>query len=76
MDEKTRFIIQVDETFYVTTGPLMVFDPSKLTTDEHRAAYVDVAARFKMAREECDQVYRAVKVIDDGFSVVMMAEEK
>lgn len=76
MDKNIRFIIQVDETYYVTDGPLIAYDPSLAKTDDHRTAYVEMATRFKMIREECDQVYKAVKLIDDSFCAIVMAEEK
>lgn len=76
MESKTRFIIQVNETYYVTTGPLLAYDPAEAKTDEHRAAYVDIANRFKTVREECEHVYKAVKLVDDSFCAISFAEEK
>lgn len=75
MEGKTRFIIQVNETYYVTTGPLLVYDPERSEKQEHRDGYVEVATRFKKIREEGDAVFKAVRLIDDGFSVVNACEE-
>lgn len=75
MESKTRFIIQVNETYYVTTGPLLAYDPQAAKTQEQRDGYVEVAARFKLIREECDEVYKAVRLVDDSFSAASFAEE-
>lgn len=76
MDGKSRFIIQVNETYYVTTGPLLVYDPAASATPAHREGYVEVAARFKKIREESCEVYQAVRLADDSFSAASFAEEK
>lgn len=74
MDGKSRFIIQVNETYYVTTGQLLVYDPGA-ETPAHREGYVDVAARFKKIRQESGEVYTAVRLVDDSFAAANVAVE-
>jgi len=69
-----RFIIQVGETYYMTTGPLLAYDASQSKGNKKQEeGAAEVAKKFAAVDESAR--YAAVEVTDSDFAAANFATE-
>lgn len=69
-----RFIIQVGETYYMTSGPLMVYDAGNTKGNKHKADGVE-EIRKKFESVDASARYSAVEVKDADFAAANVSSE-
>jgi len=71
---KRRFIIEVDGVYYMTTGPLLVYDASRSKENKHKADGAE-EVRKKFESVEPSARYSAVEVTDADFAAANHSTE-
>ena len=69
-----RFIIQVGETYYMTSGPLLVYDAGKSKDNKHKADGAE-EVRKKFESVDASARYSAVEVTDSSFAAANFSTE-
>lgn len=69
-----RFIIQVGDTYYMTSGPLLAYDRSKSKGNKQQEDGAEEVAK-KFAAVDASARYSAVEVTDANFAAANFATE-
>lgn len=69
-----RFIIQVGETYYMTSGPLLVYDADSAKGNKHQSDGVE-EVRKKFDSVDASARYSAVEVNDADFAAANVSSE-
>ena len=69
-----RFIIQVGDVYYMTSGPLLVYDAGKSKDNKHKADGAE-EVRQKFEAVDASARYSAVEVDDADFAAANFSTE-
>lgn len=69
--EDVRFMIQVDDVYYLSTGPFLTYDPKEVKGDPKKDKGVkEVQKKFKEIKDSPNTWYVAVRIKDSSFEAV------
>lgn len=72
---KRRFIVQVGDTYFMTQGKHLVYDPKEAKTKEQEEGIKKVAAKFQEIHDQPHTWYKAVCLTDGDFSASNSSDE-
>ena len=73
--KKTRFLIQKDGVYYLTTGKLLTYDEGAAEGNEQKKKDVEwIKSEFKRIHDAPCTWYRAVQMDDDDISAINTGE--
>ena len=70
-----RFLIKKNDVYYLTTGKLLTYDPTKAKPGEQEADVKRVASEFARIRDLPHTWYQAVEISDRRFSAINTGDD-
>jgi hypothetical protein len=70
----TRFLIEQNGVYYLTSGKLLRYDPDEAQTDQHKQGVAKVKAEFQRLHDLPHTWYKAVEVKDASFAAINTAQ--
>jgi len=66
----TKFLINKDGVYYLTTGRLLKYDPAEATSDQQKKGLDEVKRKFAEIEAQPHTWYRSVEIKSSSFSAM------